>query len=48
MNRGISVRVRCKRMRKETALAGIRKISGWVEIGDGALRIIFAAKPSAI
>jgi len=35
-------------MRKETAKAGIRKINGWVEIDDGALRIIFAAKPSAI
>jgi hypothetical protein len=41
------VRVHRKRMRKETAKKRMRKISGWVEIGDGALRVIFAATPSA-
>jgi len=33
MNRGISVRVRRKRMRKEMAKKRTRKISRWVEIG---------------
>jgi hypothetical protein len=36
------VRVYCKRMR-----SGTRKISGWVEIGDGGLSSL-AGKPSAI
>jgi hypothetical protein len=48
MNRGISVRVRCKRVRKETAKKWNTKVQRQVEIGDGALRIIFATLPSAI